>query len=91
MKEIICKRCIMNNTTRFISLDKDGICNYCHSHDELNKQFPINGNEKKIAKKIISEGKNKKFDCILGLSGGRDSTYLVVGEIIRFKTFINSF
>ncbi len=77
MKEIICKRCIMNNTTRFISLDKDGICNYCHSHDELNKQFPINGNEKKIAKKIISEGKNKKFDCILGLSGGRDSTYLV--------------
>ena len=77
MEEIICKRCIMNNTTRFISLDKNGICNYCHAHEELDKQFPINGNEKKIAEKIIVDGKNKKFDCVLGLSGGRDSTYLV--------------
>ena len=67
----------MNNTTKFLSLDKKGVCNYCYSHDELNKQFPINGYEKKIAKKIILDGKNKKFDCILGLSGGRDSTYLV--------------
>ena len=55
MKEIICKRCIMNNTARFISLDKDGICNCCHSHDELNKQFPINGNEKKLLKIISGE------------------------------------
>ncbi len=67
----------MNNTTRFLSLDKNGICNYCHAHKELEKQFPINGYEKKIAKKIISSGKNKKYDCILGISGGRDSTYLV--------------
>jgi len=52
----------MNNTTRFITLDKNGICNYCYAHDELNKQFPINGNEKKIAKKIIEDGKDKKFD-----------------------------
>ena len=59
------------------------------THDELNKQFPINGNEK-IAKKIISEGKNKKFDCI-GLSGEEIVHTCLFGEIIRFKTFINSF
>jgi hypothetical protein len=67
----------MNNSTSFFVLDDKGICNYCHAQDELEKEFPINGNEKNIAKKIIKDGINKKFDCVLGLSGGRDSTYLV--------------
>ena len=67
----------MDETTQFIKFDKYGICNYCRAHDELDKQFPINGTEIKIASKITKEGKNKKFDCIVGLSGGRDSTYLV--------------
>ncbi len=73
----ICKNCVMDDTTQFIKFDDKGVCNYCHAHDELNKQFPINGNEKKLAKKISKNGKNKQFDCVLGLSGGRDSTYLV--------------
>ena len=73
----ICKICVMDKTTQFINFDKNGVCNYCHAHNELDKQFPINGNEHKIAQKIINEGKNNKFDCILGLSGGRDSTFLV--------------
>ena len=47
MEELICKRCIMNNTTSFFKLDKDGVCNYCKTHDYLEKQFPINGSEKK--------------------------------------------
>ena len=67
----------MNNSTSFFVLDKNGICNYCYAHDELEKEFPINGNHKKIVQKIINHGKNKKYDCILGLSGGRDSSYLV--------------
>jgi hypothetical protein len=67
----------MNDTTKFFKLDKNNICNYCHAHEELEKQFPINGNELRIAKKIIRDGKSKKFDCVLGLSGGRDSSYLV--------------
>jgi N-acetyl sugar amidotransferase len=73
----ICKICVMDKTTQFINFDKNGVCNYCHAHNELDKQFPINGNEHKIAQKMINEGKNNKFDCILGLSGGRDSTFLV--------------
>ncbi len=77
MEELICKRCIMNNTTSFFKLDKDGVCNYCKTHDYLEKQFPINGSEKKIIEKILKKGKNKKFDCVLGVSGGRDSTFLV--------------
>lgn len=67
----------MNNTTKFFKLNKYNICNYCFAHDELEKQFPINGEEKIVSKKIIEEGKGKKFNCVLGVSGGRDSTYLV--------------
>ncbi len=77
MEKVTCKRCIMNNSTSFFVLDKNGICNYCHAHDQLEKEFPISGNEKKIVQNIIKDGKNKKYDCVLGLSGGRDSTYLV--------------
>ena len=65
----------MDNSTKFFYLDKNGVCNYCKTHDELEKEFPINGQEKKIAEKIIRDGKNKKYDCVLGISGGRDSTY----------------
>lgn len=72
-----CKNCVMDKTTQFINFDKNGVCNYCHAHEELNKQFPINGNEHKISKAIIHQGKKRKFDCVLGVSGGRDSTYLV--------------
>ena len=48
MEEVICSRCIMNNTTRFFKLSENGICNYCEAHDQLEKQFPIIGNEKKL-------------------------------------------
>ena len=65
----------MDNTTSFIKLDSKGICNYCKNHKDLEKQFPINGYENKIAKKIIEEGKNNKYDCVIGISGGRDSVY----------------
>lgn len=65
----------MDNTTIFIKLDVNGICNYCKNHEDLEKQFPINGYENKIAKEIIEKGKNNKYDCVIGISGGRDSVY----------------
>ena len=77
MTEIICKKCIMNNTTIFFKLDKNGICNYCKGHDELEKQFPINGKEIEIINKIKNDGIKNKYDCVLGISGGRDSSFLV--------------
>lgn len=76
MTEKICTKCIMNDSTKFFFKNEDGICNYCLAQDQLEKQFPINGQEKKLAEKIIKHGKNKKYDCVLGISGGRDSSFL---------------
>ena len=76
-----CQKCLYDETTPNILFDEAGICNYCRSHDELNRQYPTGEEGKKrlyrIFDQIKKEGKNKKYDCIVGVSGGCDSSYLV--------------
>lgn len=76
-----CNRCLSNLTISSIKLDKKGICQFCKIHDEMDKEFPLNEmSEKnlfKIAKKIKVDGQNLKYDCVVGVSGGRDSSFLL--------------
>ena len=76
-----CKRCLYDEDTPSISFDAEGICNYCRNQEELEKQFPGGESGRKqlenIAHKIKKEGKNKKYDVIVGVSGGCDSSYLL--------------
>ena len=77
----ICTRCSQDSTIPGISFDENGVCNFCDFHDRLEKIFP-NGNEgrailDKLFRKVKKEGKGKKYDCIAGISGGRDSVYLL--------------
>ena len=76
-----CTRCISNESIPGISFDSEGICNYCRKHEELSKEFPTGKKGQKILLKIAEEikknGKNKKYDCIVGVSGGCDSSYLL--------------
>jgi len=77
----ICKRCIMDTTDPDIVFDEDGVCNHCkYAESFLNTSWHPDekGEEllKQIIKKIKNEGKGKEYDCILGLSGGVDSSYL---------------
>ena len=66
-----------------ITFDEQGICNYYYEYLEAEKKEVFKGEEGKkklevIANKIKQDGKGKKYDCILGLSGGIDSTYLAL-------------
>lgn len=77
----ICTRCIMDTSDPEIKFDENGYCNHCTSALELSKTvwFPNAEGERKldeIVLKIKKEGKNKEYDCIIGLSGGVDSSYL---------------
>jgi N-acetyl sugar amidotransferase len=76
---VTCSRCILDSSFPDISFDKEGICNHCRDYEILDKKFAFNekNNEyfKKIIEKIKTEGKGKEYDSILGVSGGRDSTY----------------
>lgn len=78
----ICKRCVMDTTDPDIVFDENGFCNHCtNAIKRLNEIYFIDPLEKKeklekIVEKIKSEGRNKKYDCVIGLSGGVDSSYL---------------
>lgn len=64
-----------------ISFDSSGICNYYHDYKELEKKEVFRGEagRQKLAQTVAaikSSGRGKEYDCILGLSGGADSSYL---------------
>lgn len=77
-----CSLSVMDNIADpDITFDENGICNYYYEYIEAEKQQVLQGDEgekkyKQIIDKIKEDGKGKKYDCILGVSGGVDSTYL---------------
>lgn len=77
----MCKNCVMDTTDSKIVFDENGVCDYCNSYKNLIlPSWNPNGSDEaelqKIADVIKKEGQGKDFDCILGLSGGTDSSYL---------------
>lgn len=78
---IICKRCVMDSTDPLIKFDEHGYCNYCNYALATKDSRWKNTAEGKIelddiVNRIKKESVNKKYDCIIGLSGGLDSSYL---------------
>jgi N-acetyl sugar amidotransferase len=81
MQYLQCKRCIMDsNNDPDLILDQGGLCNHCNSYDKAYAQFPKADQLQKKLQEIIDQiklsGKNKSYDCLLGISGGTDSTYM---------------
>lgn len=78
MTEQPCTKCILDTTISDIKFDENGVCNFCELHKTLEKKYPI---DETVLQQIIAEiknrGKNKKYDCVIGVSGGVDSTYLI--------------
>lgn len=64
-----------------IKFDSRGVCNHCNRYHEEEKIYVFKGEEGKhklheIIEKVKHDGKGRQYDCIMGLSGGVDSTYL---------------
>lgn len=76
-----CTRCPQDTTIPGIKFDDRGVCNYCHLYDKMDRLYPTGPKGEKILKKIFKKEKKRtrsdKYDCIIGVSGGRDSTYLL--------------
>jgi N-acetyl sugar amidotransferase len=78
----ICTRCIYDQKIPSIRFNELGVCNFCEMVEDLKFEFKsgLPEGEKKIQQiisKIKSSGQNKKYDCIIGVSGGTDSSYMV--------------
>ncbi len=85
----LCKNCIMDTSDINIVFDKEGICDHCNTFYSKIKPFwytdEIGLNElKSLAEKIKKEGKGKDFDCLMGMSGGIDSSYLLYKMVTEF-------
>lgn len=77
----ICTRCVMDTSDEDIVFDKDGVCNHCTENlatlqsPRYNQPEPEKHLGELIAK-IKKAGQGKKYDCLLGISGGVDSCYM---------------
>ena len=74
-----CKRCLMDETAEGIVFTEAG-CNYCDEFVEVLKEPPkkLDLTLEELVNKIKHEGKSKPYDCIVGISGGVDSSYTLV-------------
>jgi N-acetyl sugar amidotransferase len=77
----ICTRCLMDTSDPEIQFDEHGVCNHCHDYDRLVQQRVLTGEAglrylEKLVEQIQREGQGKPYDCVMGVSGGVDSTYV---------------
>ena len=66
-----CTKCLLPETMPYIRFDDGGVCNYCHAYTEVTSK----GEDELLKLLEKSRGKGDSPDCIVALSGGRDSCY----------------
>jgi N-acetyl sugar amidotransferase len=88
----ICSNCIMDTTDHNITFDERGFCDYCRNfYENIQPNWhPDEQGEKELAKltkKIKKNGKGFDHDCLIGISGGVDSSY--VAYVAKDKLGLN--
>lgn len=78
----VCSRCIYDERVSSISFDSDGVCNYCRQVERLTDQYGTGQTKGKarleqIIKVLREKGRGRRYDCVIGVSGGTDSSYLI--------------
>lgn len=74
-----CSNCVMDGTAEELVLDEKGVCNFCHdAQRELALAKQNQPNFLKIIQQIKKDGRGRDYDCLIGLSGGVDSSTALV-------------
>jgi N-acetyl sugar amidotransferase len=76
----ICSRCIYDERVAAIEFDEQGVCNYCRQIDRLRSDYGTGTEAGRqqlatLVEKIKRAGRGHKYDCVIGVSGGTDSSY----------------
>jgi len=74
-----CSNCILPETYPHISFDEEGVCNYCRSYQHI-----IYEGEAALCKIIKDNPSESEWDCLVPLSGGRDSTYTLYQLVKKY-------
>jgi N-acetyl sugar amidotransferase len=83
---VVCSRCIYDETVPGIIFDDQGVCNYCRSIDRLKQEYGTGTDEGRrklmlIVEQMKQAGRGRKYDCVIGVSGGTDSSYMVAQAV----------
>lgn len=77
----VCSRCIYDSTIPNIEFDDAGVCSYCHQIDDMAERYPNDERGKRHLDELVAQmkkdGKRRKYDAVIGVSGGCDSSYLM--------------
>jgi N-acetyl sugar amidotransferase len=77
----ICTRGVWDESVPGINFDENGVSNYARLMDKLIEAYPRGGKGnlewQRISGLIKEKGRGKRYDCIIGVSGGTDSCYLL--------------
>ena len=78
----VCTNCVMDTSDPSIQFDENGICDHCHGFQRDVKPywFPNETGRQILqqkVEKIKKDGEEKEFNCIMGMSGGLDSSFLL--------------
>ena len=78
----VCTRCVMDSSDLNLHFDSHGVCERCREYEssilpEWNHGKGHEAELKALLEDIRRKGRGRKYDCILGLSGGLDSSYLL--------------
>ena len=94
-KHKMCTRCVMDTSDSMIEFDDLGVCDHCRTFEkEILPTWNMGkGREKQlssIVNRIKKSGAGNDFDCILGMSGGIDSSYLLylVTMVLNLKPLV---
>lgn len=76
-----CRRCVMDSSAPDLDLDDAGLCRYCRQYDAIvskGSEFSPerrDANRERLLEEIRAAGRGHRYDCVVGLSGGADSSY----------------
>lgn len=83
----VCTRCVMDTSASDIVFDSDGVCNYCTEFLERSghivfKDPAVREHELTLfVERVKADGRGKRYDCVIGVSGGVDSSWALVQAV----------
>jgi N-acetyl sugar amidotransferase len=77
----VCVRCVMDSSDPDIRFDAAGVCHHCAKYDEAVRSRVLEGAAAEqhlaaLVAEIRRAGQGRPYDCVIGISGGVDSTYV---------------
>ena len=77
MSSVNCRNCLLDSSLPGFSVDSEGVCNYCNSYESyVRRKLPKNSLNT-LVEEIRKSSRNSKYDCVVALSGGVDSCYML--------------